>query len=247
MTDQEQRVYLHSQTKQYKNDQILDKKRTELEKAITYLNEGLSVKGRPKKLQVIEKKVGRLTEKYKKVAYQYEVKVIEKQENPNAERIQMRKLSAYDECTDASGGYVIRTSHTDWDCEAIARTYWRLSEIEQTFRSMKSELGLRPIYHRVEAHLFLSILAFHMAHLIRSKLRIHGIHSSWGTLKVSLNHQTRITTVLPQNKTHCILLKQDVNLKPFQRKVFKAMGVKLGKNAKKVKALRPQKEASEME
>ncbi len=251
VTDQEQRVYLHSQTKQYKNDQILDKKRTEFEKAITYLNEGLSVKGRPKKLQVIEKKVGRLTEKYKKVAYQYEVKVIEKQENPNAERIQMRKLSAYDECTDASGGYVIRTSHTDWDCEAIARTYWRLSEIEQTFRSMKSELGLRPIYHRdpsrVEAHLFLSILAFHMAHLIRSKLRIHGIHSSWGTLKVSLNHQTRITTVLPQNKTHCILLKQDVNLKPFQRKVFKAMGVKLGKNAKKVKALRPQKEASEMD
>ncbi len=79
---QEQRVYLHSQTKQYKNDQILDKKRTEFEKAITYLNEGLSVKGRPKKYQVIEKKVGRLTEKYKKVAYQYEVKVIEKQENP---------------------------------------------------------------------------------------------------------------------------------------------------------------------
>ncbi len=80
-----------------------------------------------------------------------------------------------------------------------------------------------------------------MARLIRSKLRIHGIHSSWGTLKVSLNHQTRITTVLPQNKTRCIL--QDVNLKPFQRKVFKAMG----KNAKKVKALRPQKEASEMD
>ncbi len=51
--DQEQRVYLHSETKQYK---ILDKKRTEFEKAITYLNEGLSVKGRPKKGQVIEKK-----------------------------------------------------------------------------------------------------------------------------------------------------------------------------------------------
>ncbi len=50
---QEQRVYLHSETKQYK---ILDKKRTEFEKAIAHLNEGLSVKGRPKKLQVIEKK-----------------------------------------------------------------------------------------------------------------------------------------------------------------------------------------------
>ncbi len=216
-----------------------------METAHAYLNEGLSVKGRPKKHQVIEKKVGRLTEKYKKVTYQYEVKVINKQESPNAERIQIRKLSAYDECTDASGGYVLRTSHTDWDFETIARTYWRLSEIEQTFRSMKSELGLRPIYHRdpsrVEAHLFLSILAFHMAHLIRSKLRIHGIHESWGTLKVRLNHQTRITTMLPQNRAHCILLKQDANLKPFQRKVFKAMGMKLGKNAKKSESTTPAK------
>ncbi len=246
----EQRVYLHSQTKQYKNDQILDKKRTEFEKAIAYLNEGLSVKGRPKKCQVIEKKVGKLSQKYKKVAYQYEVKVIKKKESPNAEKIQIRKMSAYDECTEASGGYVLRTSHTDWDCETIARTYWRLGEIEQTFRTMKSELGLRPIYHRdklrVEAHLSLSILAFHMVHLIRSKLHIHEIHDSWGTLKVRLNHQTRVTTVLPQNKTHCILLKQDANLKPFQRKVFKAMGLKLGKNAKKVKAKRPQKEESDM-
>ncbi len=82
MKGQEQRVYLHSQTKQHKNDQILDKKRTEFEEAITYLNEGLSVKSRPKKYQVIEQKVGRLTEKYKKVAYQYEVKVINKQESP---------------------------------------------------------------------------------------------------------------------------------------------------------------------
>ncbi|MCY4159375.1 MAG: hypothetical protein OXE92_03100 [Bacteroidetes bacterium] len=59
------------------------------------------------------------------------------------------------------------------------QAYWRLGEIEQTFRAMKSDLGLRPIYHRkklrMEAHLFLRILAFHTAHLIRSKLRDHQI------------------------------------------------------------------------
>ena len=64
---------------------------------------------------------------------------------------------------------------------------------------MKSDLGVRPIYHRkkvrIEAHLFLSILAFHVTHLIRCKLRAHHIYSSWGTLKVKLNHQHRVTTV----------------------------------------------------
>jgi len=67
--DQELRVYLHSEAKQAGSDQILEKKRTEFEEAVASLNEGLSIKGRPKKYAVIEQKIGRLTEKYKKVAY----------------------------------------------------------------------------------------------------------------------------------------------------------------------------------
>lgn len=246
----EQRIYLHSEAKQAVSDQILERKRIEFEEALAYLNEGLSVKGRAKKQAVIEKKVGRLTENYKKVAYQYLVKVIQKPESPNAEQIRIKRLSAYDECTDASGGYVLRTSHTEWGLEEAARTYWRLSEIEQTFRTMKSDLGLRPILHRkqerIEAHLFLSVLAYHTAHLIRSRLQAHGIHSSWATIKVRLNHQHRITTVLPQNKTHGIVLKQDATLKPFQRNVFKAMGLKLGKNTHRMKTKRLPKEDAEM-
>ncbi len=58
--------------------------------------------------------------------------------------------------------------------------------MEQTFRTMKSDLGLRPIYHRktlrMEAHLFLCILAFHTAHLIRSKLRAHPFQYALSTL-----------------------------------------------------------------
>ena len=244
--DQVQKVYLHSAARQAVSDQILHKKRTEFEAALAYLNEGLGVKGRPKKQAVIERKVGRLTEKFKTVSYQYEVKVIQKKGSPNAERIRIQQRAAFDECTDALGGYVLQTSHTEWRCEKVARTYWRLADIEQTFRTMKSDLGLRPIYHRknerIEAHLFLSILAFHVAHLIRCKLRTHHIYSSWGTLKVNLNHQHRVTTVLPQNKTHCILLKQDAKLKPFQREIFQAMGLKMGKYAQRIKAKRSPEE-----
>ena len=148
------------------------------------------------------------------------------------------------------GDYVIRTSHTDWNCKTVAQIYWRLDEIEQTFRTMKSDLGLRPIYHRkklwIEAHLFLCILAFHTAHLIRSKLGDHQIHSSWGTIKVKLNHQNRVAAVLPQNETYCILLKQDAKLKPFAQKVFQAMGLRLGRNVQKTKAKCPTEKEEEM-
>ena len=103
----------------------------------------------------------------------------------------------------------------------------------------------RPIYHskdeQIEAHLFLSILAFHTVHLIRAKLGEKQIHKSWATLKVKLNEHMQVTTVLPQNKTHCILLKQDRDLKPFQRQIFQIMGLPLGRYTQRRKAKRPPK------
>ena len=248
--DGERRVYLHSEARQALSDQIITTKRVQFEAAIAHLNEGLTLPRRPKTYAVIERKVGRLMEKYKQVGYHYEVKVMKKKGQPaHAEKILLTRRSAYDACTEAFGGYVLRTSHTKWSCEDLARTYWQLGEIEHSFRTMKSDLGFRPIYHskdeQIEAHLFLSILAFHVVHLVRSKLGAKQIHKSWATLKVKLNEHLRVTSVLPQNKTHAILLKQDQDLKPFQRQIFQAMGLKLGRNTQRIKAKRPEKENTE--
>ena len=199
---EERRVYLHSEARQELSDQIITTKRNEFEAAIAHLNEGLSVPRRPKNYEVIQRKVGRLLEKYKQVGYQYEVKVIPEKDSPHAEKILLTRRSAYDACTEAIGGYVLRTSHTEWPCEELARTYWQLGDFERTFRTMKSDLGFRPICHskdeQIEAHQFLSILAFHAVHLIRSKLGAKQVHKSWGTLKGTLNENMRVTTVLPQ-------------------------------------------------
>ena len=242
----ERRVYLHSEARQAVSDQIVTTKRKKLEAAIAHLNEGIPLPGRPKKYEVIQRKVGRLLEKYKQVGHHYETNVIKKKGKGNlAEKILLTRRSAYDACTEAFGGYVLRTSHRQWSCEDIARTYWQLGEIERSFRTMKSDLGFRPIYHskdeQIEAHLFLSILAFHTVHLIRAKLGEKQIHKSWATLKVKLNEHMQVTTVLPQNKTHCILLKQDRDLKPFQRQIFQIMGLPLGRYTQRRKAKRPPK------
>ena len=89
--------------------------------------------------------------------------------------------------------------------ERVAQTYWPLTDIERTFRTLKSELGLRPIYHskdvQIETHLLISVLAYHAVQLIRTKLKEKGIHDSWSTLQFELNQWQRITTVLPNNKS----------------------------------------------
>ena len=55
------------------------------------------------------------------------------------------------------------------------------------FRSLKSELGLRPMFHhkkdRVRGHLFISVLAYHIVHTIRFELKASDIHRSWASLR----------------------------------------------------------------
>ena len=61
------------------------------------------------------------------------------------------------------GVYKLRTTLTDWDDETLWRTYTMLTDLESVFRSLKSELGMRPVYHhkedRCDGHLFITVLA----------------------------------------------------------------------------------------
>jgi hypothetical protein len=113
---------------------------------------------------------------------------------------------------------VLRTSHTDWDLERVARTYWQLTAIEATFRSLKSEIGLRPIWHakqdRIRAHLFIAVLAYHGVHLLRRRLGAHGMHDSWQTIRRKLAHWMRLTTTLVSAAGERIECRQDYRVPP---------------------------------
>ena len=80
------------------------------------------------------------------------------------------------------------------------QTYWQLADIEATFRSLKSEAGLRPVYQRkperVRGHLFIAVLAYHAIHLLLRRLQARGIHASWTTIRRRLSRWMRQTTRL---------------------------------------------------
>jgi hypothetical protein len=69
--------------------------------------------------------------------------------------------------------------------------------LASSFRSLKSELGLRQIYHSKEthcdAHLFISVLAYQCVQLVRRQLQAKGIQDSWATLRQILSVQRRVT------------------------------------------------------
>ena len=125
---------------------------------------------------------------------------------------------------------MLRTSHVDWDIETVLRTYWRITDIEATFRTLKSEFGLRPIWHqldrRIAAHLLIAVLAYHAVHLIRTRLAANGIHASWASIRESMRTWVRITTRLRQTDGTLIVNRQDTRPTAEVAQISTAAGVK---------------------
>lgn len=95
---------------------------------------------------------------------------------------------------------MIETSHRELEAQEIWRLYTTLVQVEEAFRDLKTDLGLRPVHHqlaqRTEAHLFISVLAYHLLILIERQLRENKDHRRWSTIKDVLSTHQRTTVIL---------------------------------------------------
>ena len=127
------------------------------------------------------------------------------------------------------GVYCLRSSETDWDEETLWRTYTTLTDVEAVFRSLKSELGLRPIYHRkprrANGHLFLTVIAYQLVQVIRARLREHREHASWTSLRRILNGQQRVTTTFRRPDGRTLHVRTATQPEPEQRAIYDALGI----------------------
>ena len=121
-------------------------------------------------------------------------------------RIEWKRISTAKKRDDQAGVYCLRTNITSWGEVQLWETYVMLTELEATFRSLKTDLGLRPVYHqtesRVTAHLFISLLAYHLVHTLRYQLKMKGLHLSGQSIRSVMSTQQRITASLP-TQTGC--------------------------------------------
>ena len=73
------------------------------------------------------------------------------------------------------GHYLLRSNMTAEDPAVLWERYIQLTQIEAAFRTMKSELGIRPIYHqlqhRVEAHILVAFLAYCLIVTLKNRLQ----------------------------------------------------------------------------
>ena len=194
-TKKELYLLCHSEAKEAKEKAILERRLKKFEEGLNGMNKGLKKKRAHKKYDKIIERIGRLKEKYG-VGSLYDIDV--KQEKGVATKIIFNKNPNGKAKEKRVGEYVIRTNRLDLSEEEISKIHRTLTTIEDSFRSMKSELGLRPNYHKRDdtstAHIFITVIAYHIITGILKKLRTNGINYSWRTIRDILSTQVRVTT-----------------------------------------------------
>jgi hypothetical protein len=101
------------------------------------------------------------------------------------------------------------------------------TDLESVFRSLKAELGMRPVYHqkeeRAEGHLFSTVLAYQAVQVIRHPLKLHGIHLSWDSLRKILARQQRITASFKQQDGRTLHVRKNTIAPPRLQEIYDAL------------------------
>ena len=110
------------------------------------------------------------------------------------------------------GSYLLRTDRKDLSADEGWRIYTTLTRAENAFRSMKSPLSERPIFHhhetRVDSHIFLCVLAYHLLVAIETTLVRQEIHTSWATVRDLLATHEIATIVLPTDQNGVLRIRR---------------------------------------
>lgn len=127
------------------------------------------------------------------------------------------------------GVYCLRTTLVDWDDATLWRTYTMLTDLESVFRSLKTDLGLRPVFHRieprVEGHLFISVLAYHFVHMLRLQLKAQGIDDAWQTLRETMASQQRVSATLQRRDGRTVHVRKATRPEPRHLKINTILGL----------------------
>jgi hypothetical protein len=181
------------------------------EQELEKIRHGLTTKHGTKKADKVERRIGRAIEKYPSVARFYKIET-QIDEDKNSSTITWTKNEKYEQNQEQFGVYFIRTNLKIEQEQTLWKIYNTIREIEYSFRTLKTDLDLRPIYHKSDkstlAHLHLGLLAYWLVNTIRFQLKKEGINNNWNELVRIANTQKIVTTTARNQEDTTIIIKR---------------------------------------
>ena len=228
-------LYCYSPGRAAKEEAITARFAAQFEDGLRKLADGLAKPRTDKRKDTILQRIGRLAQKCKGISQHYSVTVADNAGTKLANKpllatsIHFEKVPVQGSSATHPGVYCIRTNALWLDAEELWKTYIMLTDLEGVFRSLKSELGLRPVYHqtaeRAEGHLFITILAYQCVQALRNKLKSHEIHDSWQKLRTIVCTQQRVTATFRQRNGAVLHIRKATMAEARQQQIYNALNL----------------------
>jgi len=181
--------------------------------------------GRLKRELKIGEAIGRLKERYPRVARYYTITYDATSGALNCEPDAEKKRKA----EQLDGGYLLRTDRTELTAQEAWLIYMTLTRAEGAFRAIKTPLAERPIFHqlehRVETHIFLCVLAYHLMVAIETTLLDRGIHTSWATVREQVASHSVATLVLPTDGGKVLRIRKGTTPESEQLELYRLLNI----------------------
>ena len=221
-------LYCHSPTREKKERAIDAAKTAGFEAVLLKLQAGLGKPRGTRDVAKIMERLGRAKQRYSRAAQHYQVEVTKDDTGTQVRAITWTKRIKPGSAAAHPGVYCLRTTLIELDNATLWRTYTMLTNLESVFRSLKTDLGLRPVFHqidrRVEGHLFITVLAYHFVHTLRLQLKAEGINESWETLRETFGTQQRVTATLQRRDGRAVHVRKATRPEPQHQKLNAILG-----------------------
>ena len=128
-----------------------------------------------------------------------------------------------------TGEYVLRTDRSELGAAELWEFYVLLSRAEDGFAALKGTLGLRPNYHqlegRVDAHIFLTVLAYQLLRYITYRLEQQGDPRAWPTLRRVLQTHCYATVSLPTRSGTVVHVRRPGQPELCQQQIYEKLNI----------------------
>ena len=223
---------IESHSKELKERSMNEQFQQRFEEGMQKIADSLTKKGGIKQADKVHERIGRLKQKFPSIGRYYEIEVEVAPKPVPARKGKGKKDKKQVKDNDIenkiitsikwsvkegidinvrSGVYFLQTSIQDTE-KVLWDGYNTIREIEAAFRVLKTDLELRPIYHKKDdtamAHLNLGLLAYWLVNTIRHQLKKEAINSQWTEIVRTMNTQKAVTTTAQNNHEEIIQIRR---------------------------------------
>ena len=203
------------------------------EQGLEAIRAGILKKGGTKKRDAVNNRLGRLDRQYGAIRKEYDVTFTYEGTGKNEKAVGMdwrRKEDCAAARSSFHGKYVLLTSLDESEELNIWKFYNVIRTVEETFHTLKSDLDIRPVYHKsdggIKAHLNLAVLAYWIVSVTKYRLKMKEYPNvRWDEIMRIAQAQVVVTAEMDTEDGRKVSVRQSTEVENELSKIYNLLEV----------------------